>query len=114
MNHRPEPGRYYYIHSQPSLLTESLLKTLQPPNRPQPIRLTKPWLTSFGFRPDASAHSWIRDDSRLVPGLNCWVCVATRRYIKFVHELQDWYLEVYGEELSLTESALHRLVSYAS
>ncbi|MGM9506566.1 MULTISPECIES: hypothetical protein [Larkinella] len=95
MLHRPKPNRYYLIHNEPVLLTETLLKELQPPNRPQPIKLTKPWLIAFGYWPDPSANSWIFEDSRLIPGMNCWLCVQTRRYLQYVHELQDLFEEEY-------------------
>ncbi|MGA0557705.1 hypothetical protein ACO2Q8_13705 [Larkinella sp. VNQ87] len=95
MVHRPKPNRYYLIHNEPVLLTERLLKELQPPNRPQPIKLTKSWLQAFGFSPDPMANSWLYEDSRLVPGMNCWLCVQTRRYLYYVHDLQDLFEEEY-------------------
>ncbi|GAB3904479.1 hypothetical protein GCM10028803_33970 [Larkinella knui] len=91
----PQPNRYYLVHNEPVLLTETLLKALQPPNRPQPIKLTKPWLTAFGYWPDPSANSWTYEDSRLIPGMNCWLCVQTRRYLQYVHELQDLFEQEY-------------------
>lgn len=95
MDNRIRPNRYYLIHNEPVLLTEKLLKELQKPNLPQPIKLTKPWLTAFGYWPDQSANSWIFEDSRLIPGMNCWLCVQSRRYLQYVHELQDLFEEEY-------------------
>ncbi|GAB3317240.1 hypothetical protein GCM10027299_08400 [Larkinella ripae] len=102
MVQRPKAHRYYLLHNEPVLLTEKLLKELQPPNRPQPIKLTKPWLLAFGFWPDPSANSWMFEDARLVPGMNCWLCVQTRRYLQYVHELQDLFEEAFADlELQL-------------
>ena len=95
MNIRPKSNRYYLIHNGPVLSTESILKELQPVNRPLPIKLTKQWLTAFGFRPDPFAHSWTFEDCRLIPGVNCWLCVQTRRYLQYVHELQDLFEDHY-------------------
>jgi hypothetical protein len=92
---RPKFNRYYLIHNGPVLITELILKELQPANRPAPIKLTKQWLTAFGFRPDPSAHSWILEDCRLIPGVNCWLCVHSRRYLQHVHELQDLFEDHY-------------------
>ncbi|WP_128543390.1 hypothetical protein [Larkinella soli] len=102
----PRPNRYYYIRHQPTLLTEELLKTVQhAPDPaaalPQPIRLTKHWLAAFGFLPDATATSWSLEDARLVNGMNCWLCVTTRKYLQFVHELQDHFEEYFHLHLQL-------------
>ncbi|RAK02588.1 hypothetical protein LX87_00708 [Larkinella arboricola] len=110
MANSAKPNRYYLIHNEPVLLTEKLLRDLQPPNRPRPIKLTKPWLSAFGFWPDPSANSWLLEDVRLVPGMNCWLCVYTRRYLQYVHELQDLFEEVHGHielQLGTEPSRLH-------
>ncbi|MFD1144974.1 hypothetical protein ACFQ4C_27850 [Larkinella insperata] len=110
MANSAKPNRYYLIHNEPVLLTEKLLRDLQPPNRPRPIKLTKPWLTAFGFWPDPSANSWMLEEVRLVPGMNCWLCVQTRRYLQYVHELQDLFEDVYDHidlELRTEPSRLH-------
>ncbi|WP_128544576.1 hypothetical protein [Larkinella soli] len=107
----PKADRFYYIHNEPTLLTEEVLKSLQPPNRPQPIRLSKAWLAAFGFRPDPSAHSWTFEDARLIPGMNCWVCVATRRYLQYVHELQDLFEDYFNTELLLISKPMGLSVS---
>ncbi|WP_128548305.1 hypothetical protein [Larkinella soli] len=101
LNH-PTTGHYYYTNGVPTLLTPSAIEELTrqgPASRPQPIRLTRQWLTSFGFEPDASGHTWSFEDIRLVPGLNCWLCARTRRYLRFVHELQVLFEETYETEL---------------
>ena len=90
-------NRYYVIQKEPVLLTDKHLKDLQPPNAPQPIKLTKPWLLAFGFQPDKSANAWSFGGARLVAGMNCWLCTNSRRYIQYVHELQDLFEEYYHE-----------------
>ncbi|RRA99876.1 hypothetical protein [Larkinella rosea] len=92
---RPKSNRYYLIHTEPVLSTELMLRDLQTTHRPLPIKLTKQWLTAFGFRPDASAHGWVFEDCRLIPGVNCWLSVHPRRYLQYVHELQDLFEDHY-------------------
>lgn len=92
---RPKSNRYYLTHNGPVLSTDLMLRDLQTTNRPRPIKLTKEWLAAFGFRPDPSAHFWIFEDCRLIPGVNCWLCVHSRRYLQYVHELQDLFEDHY-------------------
>ncbi|GAB3317196.1 hypothetical protein GCM10027299_08320 [Larkinella ripae] len=99
MSRQPKLNRYYYVQTEPVLLTDSHLHPVY--GRPTPIRLSKTWLTAFGFRPDSRAHSWLFGDARLIPGTNCWLCVETRRYIHYVHELQDLFEEHYNACLDL-------------
>lgn len=99
-----KPNRYYVVQKEPVLLTEKHIKELQPPQEPQPIKLTKPWLTAFGFQPDKSANTWSFENARLVAGMNCWLCVKTRRYIQFVHELQDLFEEHFRETTLVLKS----------
>ncbi|GAB3318412.1 hypothetical protein GCM10027299_09880 [Larkinella ripae] len=91
----PKTNRYYVVHNEPVLLTEAHLNDLQTP--PQPIKLTKPWMLAFGFQPDRSANAWSFENARLVAGMDRWLCVNTRRYIQYVHELQDLFEEHYHE-----------------
>ncbi|RRB01254.1 hypothetical protein [Larkinella rosea] len=97
----PQVGRYYYVGNEPTLFTEKLLQEILPHHRPQPIRLTKQWLIEFGFRPDSARHFWFFQDLKLVPGLNCWLCVSSRRYLHYVHELQECFADIYQMELPL-------------
>ncbi|MFD1140537.1 hypothetical protein ACFQ4C_05440 [Larkinella insperata] len=95
MNARPKPNRYYMMSNGPALMTEWSLKELKPTDSPLPIKLTKQWLLAFGFRPDARGQYWTLEDCRLIPGVNCWLCVHSRRYLRFVHELQDLFDDLY-------------------
>ncbi|MGA0558538.1 hypothetical protein ACO2Q8_17885 [Larkinella sp. VNQ87] len=97
----PQVGRYYYVGNEPTLFTESLLREILPHHKPQPIRLTKQWLANFGFQPDAFRHFWYYQDLKLVPGLNCWLCVSTRRYLYYVHELQEYLADMNQAESPL-------------
>ncbi|MGA0555291.1 hypothetical protein ACO2Q8_01470 [Larkinella sp. VNQ87] len=99
MPRHPQPNRYYYVQTEPVLLTDSHLDMASV--RPAPIRLSKTWLSAFGFRPDSLGHSWVLNDVRLIPGTNCWLCVETRRYLRYVHELQDLFEEHFDLNLSL-------------
>ncbi|GAB3928084.1 hypothetical protein [Larkinella terrae] len=87
MSRQPKANRYYYVQTEVVLLTDSHLRTGAV--RPAPIRLTKQWLTSLGFHPDTSGHAWHYNDVKLVQGTNFWLCVETRKYMQFIHELQD-------------------------
>lgn len=95
MTARLKSNRYYLMPNGPALVTELSLKELKATESPVPIKLTKQWLTAFGFRPDARGHYWVLEDCRLIQGVNCWLCVHTRRYVHSVHELQDLFEECY-------------------
>ncbi len=92
----PKIDRYYVVHKEPVLLTEQHVKSLSS-DELQPIKLTRPWLQAFGFQPDPSAYSWRFGNARLVAGMNCWLCIKSRRYIQYVHELQDLFEEHFHE-----------------
>ncbi|MFC5409309.1 hypothetical protein ACFPMF_08335 [Larkinella bovis] len=96
MTYLPKPNRYYIVQKEPVLLTEKHLRELSPEGL-QPIKLTKPWLTAFGFEPDRSAYSWGLGNVRFVAGMNCWLCINTRRYVQYVHELQDLFEEQFQD-----------------
>ncbi|MGA0557664.1 hypothetical protein ACO2Q8_13490 [Larkinella sp. VNQ87] len=97
MIHSLKPNRYYIVQKEPVLVTEKDLLELPAEEPPRPIKLTKPWLLAFGFQPDRPAHSWIFGNVRLVAGMNCWLCTTTRRYIQYVHELQDLFEDHYRD-----------------
>ncbi|GAB3915557.1 hypothetical protein [Larkinella terrae] len=111
MSVTPKPNRYYVVQKEPVLLTAVLLKEL-PPDIPQPIKLTKPWLLAFGFQPDRSTNFWSLENARLVAGMNCWLCTKSRRYIQYVHELQDLF-EEHFRETTLVLKSLNFYVSGA-
>lgn len=103
----PKLNRYYIVHKEPVLLTEQHLKNSSI-DVPHPIKLTKPWLLAFGFQSDPVDYSWRFEDARLVAGMNCWLCVKSRRYIQYVHELQDLFEEHFHEtELVLTSRSFY-------
>ncbi|GAB3251798.1 hypothetical protein GCM10027347_10450 [Larkinella harenae] len=97
MTNIPKTNRYYVVQKEPVLLTEKHLRELEPSQTPQPIKLTKPWLIAFGFQPDRMANSWSFGNARLVAGMNCWLCINFRRYIQYVHELQDLFEEHFDD-----------------
>lgn len=104
MMNLPKLNRYYVVQKEPVLLTEEHLKTPPSQMTPQPIKLTKPWLIAFGFQPDRSANSWSFENARLVAGMNCWLCITTRRYIQYVHELQDLFEDHFRETALILKS----------
>ena len=77
----------------------------------EPIPLTEEWLTRFGFR--LPAHSWIGDKFHLseygkgskYPNGKMWVVAMNKNNaiiaeIKHVHQLQNLYFALTGEELN--------------
>ena len=80
----------------------------------KPIPLTEEWLTRFGF--ELPAHSWIGDKFHLSeygkgskhPNGGVWVVAMNNNNaiiseIQYVHQLQNLYFALTGEELTIKE-----------
>ena len=89
------------------------------PDSFEPIELTEEWLVKFGFRPEST---WNKDEMSFNISLNnknaisinpydCSFCVGANEWtewtfpmdIFYVHQLQNLYFALTGEELTLQE-----------
>ena len=83
-------------------------------NETHPIPLTEEWLERFGFK--LPAHSWIGDKFHLSeygegskhPNGGVWVVAMNKNNaiiaeIQYVHQLQNLYFALVGEELTIKE-----------
>lgn len=106
-------------------VTESYLTTHDPfdtidPTQVQPITLTEEWLLKFGFPPESSAckRFWVLDNnlySITTERINndAWsfdfVTLKNEAFmlqsIKYVHQLQNLYFALTGEELTVSTPA---------
>jgi hypothetical protein len=71
----------------------------------EPIQLSEEWLLKFGYR-----HSSIRENHFIVKGHTIWLCddlfICDRNgnILKHVHQLQNLYFALTGEELEITKT----------
>lgn len=71
----------------------------------EPIPLTEEWLVKFGFK--KPAHSWIGSKFHLSQydrDKELWICALNKNNailsnIRYVHQLQNLYFALVGEEL---------------
>jgi hypothetical protein len=64
----------------------------------QPIPTTEAWLFKFGFK--RSSFGWIKSGMNLTPGFTLGFSSKRRSIdLKFVHQVQNLYFALTGEEL---------------
>lgn len=77
---------------------------------PSPIPLTEEWLVRFGFRKTFDSpfeyFEWTDHNLQLSEKFDCYLGKFTQP-IKYVHQLQNLYFALTGEELKLTENDTH-------
>lgn len=78
--------------------------------RLEPIPLTEEWLVRFGFRKTFDSpfedFEWSDNNLQLSEKFDCYLGKFTQP-IKYVHNLQNLYFALTGEELKLTENDTH-------
>jgi len=76
----------------------------------QPIPLTEEWLLKFGFDKlpfDRTSLEYKKDIYRLIGSEDKWFCLAVMNFVhtkvrvQYVHQLQNLYFALTGEELEM-------------
>ena len=74
----------------------------------KPIEIHKDWLLDFGFKKDPNRHYRIYHGRNVPVRLweiseDDWVCVKSNARVKYVHQLQNLFFALTGEELTIKE-----------
>ena len=73
----------------------------------KPIPLTEEWLLKFGFVQFPASNLWDKEDFWAIykkVNTDEWRCDHLEMQFKYVHQLQNLYFALTGEELQLKES----------
>lgn len=110
-------GNYYDNHGQIGTITPSNIMDVAFSQRTwcKPIPITEEWLVKFGFRNSINSKYYYIIKETLVVGFNpSGVCIVIDddngeelaemyfNHIKHVHQLQNLYFALTGEELTTT------------
>lgn len=72
-----------------------------------PITLTEEWLVNFGFKVDGkNYYTGLLQVERDLTYFNVWVNASFTKTIKYVHQLQNMYFVLTGQELTIKETVL--------
>lgn len=108
-------GNWVMYSSKIQVNENKIRECVDYPERFAPIKLTEEWLERFGFK--LPAHTWIGDKFHLSeygegskhPNGGVWVVAMNKNNaiiaeIQYVHQLQNLYFALTGEELQTDET----------
>lgn len=73
----------------------------------KPIPLTEEWLLKFGFKKDNN-FTWVKIEMELMQRDDgFWIWLGADLYLKYVHQLQNLYHALTGNELEIKENKIN-------
>ncbi len=94
-------GNFIYLYNELITIT-AICYSFEDINKGiTPILITEEWLLKFGFKSLFNGAGYVKNNTEIGYNHNGFYIIASGLEIKYIHQLQNLYFALTGEELSI-------------